>query len=805
MTAAIEAAREGLAAQDAKASDGLLLALDTLADAPPPVGAEAEKAFDAAIVAMRKARQTAAASTQAADQMAQRIEHIEAAFDAAEAAAGSPEHDSGTAGSRRLALDAVASRLITGLAEDLDEHRRSIEAALQEIGAAHRSLVDDLSTDAVPPVLAALRTDLREPLAAALSPLSRLLQRGLASPERFDAVSHAAADGMEQVVAPLQATGAALEDIAARLQPDAAVDPAEPAVSAALEALAACYTMDRERQLHDRAVATLAAPPETASSTNETADTPARKGLIERCVAGLEDDPRTGFAATIGIGSLMALVTAIVLGFVPFKALLTALGVQAAVAIIAGLQLHFRAERRLETQREDTERMVFQDALTSTLNRRGMMRLLDGLLGTGTGPEKGRGSRPAEAVAALHVDLDHFKSVNDTLGHEAGDQVLEVASRRMEEAIGSAGTVCRVGGDEFCAILWEGAAAEPEATRIAGSIVESAKAPIDTAAGRAQIGASIGIAFWAAGAKPSPGRLLADADLATYVAKSEGRGRFALFDDRLRAAAEREAQISRALSKALAEGDGSTALQIWLQPVVDATDGRVIAAEALFRWFDAELGEIAPEAALTAAERSNLLDAVEGLVIDRTAAAAALLQERDVAPRQITINVDGVGLRRQGLADRLRLAAERHDVALTRFGIEVAESACAGRGADLAMGTLDQVRRSGIGLVIDRLGRDQVSLAGLSSIKAREAKLDRGLVGQIGQDGDGRSLLHGLVTMSRSLDLSITASGVETREQLAVLRQLGVDAMQGFAIARPMPPDAFAEWLSFGQEVASAG
>ncbi|MEM6972680.1 MAG: EAL domain-containing protein [Pseudomonadota bacterium] len=792
---AARALRDRVEARRDPGRDAALMAIDTVIDGPPPIDPAVAAEIGTRLVAMRKARQTLSAASQAADQMAQRVEHIEAALSAAAAAE--------TAGVGP-ALQGIAAQLISGLAEDLESERAAVRDALTMLSQEAAHIESTLSAAALPSSLQGIRDDDAAALAKALSDGRRTLAGELARPDDFGSIAKAADAARDGVSEPLAETVGTLRSLARGLAPTAPLDAAAPAIAEALSAQAAIYTMDRERQLHDRAVAALSAPPEQTPDEQAThGDAPLKETAFRRGLARLEADPRTGFALTIAIGSMLALVTAIVLGFVPFKALLTALGVQAAVALLAGLHLHFEAERRLQAQREDTERMVFHDALTSTLNRRGMMRLLDGLLGTGPGPAKGPGSKPAEAVAALHVDLDHFKSVNDTLGHEAGDYVLEIASARMAEAVGKDGAVCRVGGDEFCTVLWAKAATEEGAKRAASRIVESAKEPIETPAGTAQIGASIGIALWTDAMPASPGRLLADADLATYVSKSEGRGRWSVFDAALREQAETEARVARALARALAED--KDAIQVWLQPVVDTADGSIVAAEALMRWFDPELGEIPPEAALPAAERSNLLDAVEEHVLDRTLAATALLQARDLAPQRITLNLDRVGLRRHGLAERMRIAAEKHGVAPSQLGVEVPEEACGGRGADLALGTLADLRASGISVVIDRLGRDQVSLAGLTAIKAGEAKLDRGLVGQIGQDGDGRSLLQGLVTLSRSLDLRITASGVETREQLAVLRDLGVDSMQGFAIARPMAPDAFAEWVDFGQSLARTG
>ncbi|MEL6266084.1 MAG: EAL domain-containing protein [Pseudomonadota bacterium] len=704
---------------------------------------------EAAVARLRVARRDLAAPAQAGDQIAQRFEHVEIALDRA----------------ADTAVAAILAAQLTGLAEDLRAEADGVAGTL---------------------------ATMQEALAA----LDRLAGEGAAladliDPAAIGAATEDAAALAASLPAPVAAAAGDLDALAARLMPGDVAPPAD----GALDWLEDLYTMDRERTIHRDALTAAAEEPAEATDGDVAAaaapPTHRREALIAFARGIIGDDRHLFLLSFPAVFALAAVLTAALAtdGMLSGLATLSLVALTLVLAAQAGLTLHARAADTFEKARRDFERMAFHDPLTDVLNRRGLTRLLDGVLGTGKGD-----APPAsqDAVVALHIDLDHFKAVNDTLGHEAGDHVLEVATERMKTAVGTLGSVARVGGDEFCVVLTGDGVARAEA--VAGEIVERTREPIDYGAQQCRIGASIGIAR-AGGDAPalSTERLLSDADLATYVAKSEGRGRYAFFDMALREKVEREGKIAAGLREALDQG----ALGLWLQPVVTPTADTVLGAEALLRWRDPRLGEIEPETLLAVAEQHNLLDQVQDRVHLMLAEVLGALIRADALPGRIGLNMDGAELRRHGVVDRLRFALDRAECPPERIAVEVTERACGGRGAELALETVRGLRRLGLGVTVDRFGRDDVSLAGLTEIRATGVKLDRALVRQLGPGGEGQTLLRGLVSLSRSLSLEICACGVETREQLALLGEVGCDSLQGHAIARAMPVDSYVEWATF--------
>ncbi|MEM6487287.1 MAG: EAL domain-containing protein [Pseudomonadota bacterium] len=710
-------------------------------------GAALERA-EGLIVGLHRARRALGEPAQAADQIAQRFEHVVVAL----------ERTQGSRDAADRAATVVVGAQAAGLAEDLRTLAGETRGTLDRIGKAAAEL-------------ASIAAD------------------GVAFDHLMDAAKlHAAAKdavNTPALLAPLDAVAEALDAAAALL-----AEPPAPAglPPGALDWLAALYTMERERALHREALAVAngdeAPAAERGGATDQDIAAKRRIALADMVLA-LRDDGRTGYFAALAGGTA---TLALVLGAAAERGVIsagTAIGLllaQAALAGAAGLALYAGMQRRSEAAMRDVERMAFYDPLTEVLNRRGLTRMLEGMLATQT----------TAPVAALHVDLDHFKAVNDTLGHEAGDTVLRVTTQRMRAVVGDGGHVGRIGGDEFCVVLAGDSVARTR--EIAGGLVATAREPIEVGTNKCQIGASIGIATAdretpAAGAE----RLLADADLATYIAKSEGRGRFAFFDMALREKVEREGRIATGLGRALDEGR----LALWLQPIVTTGADRVVGAEALLRWHDTQLGAVDAETMLSVAEHHNLLDRVQDQVHALLAAALIRLRDADAMPQRIAMNMDHAELRRVGVADRIRFMLDRADCPPERLAVEVTESACGGRGAQLAGATLRQLRQMGVRIVVDRFGRDEVSLAGLAAIRASGVKLDRALVGQLGAGGEGQTLLQGLVTLSRSLDVEICACGVETREQLAAIAEVGCDSLQGHAIARAQPIYSFIEWMTF--------
>lgn len=761
--AALAALTEEIAATFEATMSGarrLRKALSPLIAAAGAEGLPAEASERATV--LKQARQRISTAAQTSDAAAQRLEHIAAAV------ALAAEHD---APERGLAAVIIAAQA-AALAETLMDETFVIEAAA-------RVIVEEA------PALARLVAAVQDP-----------------STSLDDAIAALDADG----VTPLRRAAGALADLAPALGAAVAptADEAEPTGDAALAWMAELYTMEAERQVHAEALQRRAMAPLEAAATCEAAPPASRLSVSQRWRAFRDrvlsasrvlprSDSALGFRCLLAASLTVLAAGGMAIAGAAGGSVFVAQGLLAALAcgaaVVASL-LFDHAQGRTEERIAAFERMALRDPLTDLLNRRGLMdRLAEALM-----PDA-KGAYPDAAV--LHVDLDHFKAVNDTLGHEAGDHVLVVAVERMRAALAAhtpAGEVCRIGGDEFCVILTgEGAA---EAERVAGAIVASLREPIDWQGKTCRIGASIGIAHGGEGtAVTDPQRLLTDADLAAYTAKAEGRGRYALFDAALREEMEREARLVAALGEGLA----ARRLEIWLQPVVTIDGAGVFAAEALLRWRDPALGDVPPETLMTVAERHSLLDHVHAEIVRLFADTVGRWQAAGMALPLVTLNLSPLELRFPDVAERIVAALREAGVDPGAVGIEVTEAALGGRGGELAQRALSEAAEQGLSVIVDRFGRDDCALSTVRAMGARLAKIDRGLVAQLGRDADGATLLHGLVSLARSLSLGVVATGVETREQLDLLREVGCDGLQGFAVARPMPAESFAHWLAFAE------
>ncbi|MEL6768904.1 MAG: EAL domain-containing protein [Pseudomonadota bacterium] len=716
-----------------------------------------------------KARQRLSGVMQMADEVAQRLDHVRIAEERIEAS------DAPVRGIVRHVL----ARQLLGVSEDIRDRRDENAATLAELDAS----------------------------------LERIAR---AAPDAPVAEARKAARAMEEAtLAPMEEAVAALLAAA-----EAAAPPQHEADASVLpDWLEPLYTMQEERRLHDAALAELSGegPRSDVDDTEGAAEgTPQRPAARDIALAAIANRlPKTespaGFRLALGsvLLGLVGISTLIALarGGTPTWPGLGIFLIAHALATFGAASMLFRTgNERLARLRDDMERLAFRDSLTGLMNRRGLTRVLEGWLRPG-----GESAAPARTVAVLHVDLDHFKAVNDTLGHDAGDHVLAVAAERMVACLGTppAGhtehedaAVCRTGGDEFCVVLADDAAGRAE--EVAGAIVTETAKTIDFEGNACQIGASIGIAY-GGGTEGSRNaeRLLADADLATYVAKEEGRGRFAIFDPALRAEQEAEAQLAGALIRALsgqaAESEGR--IEIWFQPCIAMPAGEVVAAEALVRWRHAELGDVPPERLLAAAERNGVGERLSAEIARQVIDTVSAWRKAGITVPLVTLNLGAMELRSRDLPKRLAASMAAAGIASGQIGVEAAEASATGRGAVLAQETLETLRAAGAPVIVDRFGRDAVALSTISAMSATAVKLDRGLVGQLGEDAEGITLLKGLVTLARSLSFTVVATGVETRAQLDLLRAAGCDALQGFAVARPEPSESFAAWLSFADVV----
>lgn len=430
---------------------------------------------------------------------------------------------------------------------------------------------------------------------------------------------------------------------------------------------------------------------------------------------------------------------------------------------------------RLQRQRERSARMEIRrradtDPLTGLLNRRALARLL-------AGPQVGR--------AVLVCDLDGFKDVNDTLGHEAGDELLVALAGRIADVVGDDGVVARYGGDEFAALV--------DAERVgdvARRLVEACRHRVPLAG---ELDVSVGVSI--GGAVP---RLLGDAqrvdgeellrraDLAMYEAKRDGGG-VRIWSEHMESQGLERVRLTGEIERAFAAGE----LELWFQPIVEVRRGLVVGAEGLIRWQHPDHGVLGPDrflAMMSAVGRRAEIDAV---VFDAGAEMAARLADWDLV---VSLNVSAGSLLRRTLPHELLGALERHGVPPARIALEVVEDELVG---DQSAGreVIDRLGRLGIPLVIDDFGTGHSSLARLRRLPVSALKIDRSFLMGFPANDDDVAIITAIGQLGRALGLTVVAEGVDDLSLVGALAERGIDRIQGFGVARPLPGDQFEAWV----------
>ncbi len=448
----------------------------------------------------------------------------------------------------------------------------------------------------------------------------------------------------------------------------------------------------------------------------------------------------------------------------------------------------------LERQRaeEATRHQALHDPLTGLPNR---ALLLDRMTHALARARRGR-----SRVAVLLLDVDHFKVVNDSLGHEAGDDLLRALTPRLRAAVRDEDTVARLGGDEFVVVCADVEDPE-EALEVARRIERALAEPFVVRGAEHAVGASIGLVLTAGDA--SPDALLRDADAAMYEAKSRGRSRVELFDSRLRFRAQERLRVERELRRAVREDE----LRVFYQPVVALDGGGITALEALVRWQHPVRGLLGPGAFIDVAEETGLIVEVGAAVLQRAcrqlaAWRAAIPQAAGVA---VAVNLSGREVQASGLAHLVRDALDSSGLGGGDLVLEVTEGLLMETGGP-AREALDAFKALGIELALDDFGTGYSSLARLRTLPIDVVKIDRMFVEGVG-DGEveAEAIIAAIVAMAHAMGRRVVAEGVETAEQLRSVRRLGCDAVQGFVFARPLPADECGALLRAGVSAGPSG
>lgn len=437
----------------------------------------------------------------------------------------------------------------------------------------------------------------------------------------------------------------------------------------------------------------------------------------------------------------------------------------------AEAELYLLSARDLSDRARDAQRLertALYDALTGLPNRISLERRL-----RATMPDALSG----EELALLFIDLDNFQAINDSLGHAAGDELLCEVAMRLKGWVGQGDYLARCGGDEFCVISRAGSARE-RAERLARRLLEILAEPIDIGEQRLRISASIGIAL-APEHADSADQLFKLADRAKSAAKRRGRAGYLLQGTQADAGAAREGAVLEALRAALEQRQ----LGMAAQGKVDR-EGRLIGYETLIRWTHAALGPVSPAEFVPLAERHGLAHRLGEIAVQQALAFAGKLRARGL-DLEVSINLSPHQFGDPETLDLLRRACRRSRVPPERICLEITESAVI-EDAQAAHDRLAALRGEGFAVALDDFGVGYASLAHLRLLPLDKVKIDRSFISDAVEHAAARSLLQGVVGLCHSLGFRVAAEGVETDAQLALLRELQVNEMQGYLFSRPL-------------------
>jgi diguanylate cyclase (GGDEF)-like protein len=427
------------------------------------------------------------------------------------------------------------------------------------------------------------------------------------------------------------------------------------------------------------------------------------------------------------------------------------------------------------TRERELAHRATHDSLTGLVNRDGLGAALDTRL------DEAGDAR----LALLFIDLDHFKDVNDSQGHEAGDDLLRRCAERLRGVAPRGATVARLGGDEFVLLL-PGADVEA-AEAVAVAALRSLARPLTIGDKECSMAASAGVALG-----PDHGRtrqeLLRCADIALYTAKASGRGRHAVFDPAMDRAARERRQLVDELRLAVARRE----FVLHYQPRVRASDGRITSAEALVRWQHPQRGLLGPGAFIELAESSGLIEAIGTQVLDEACAQAAEWARRGLRLVRLSVNVSPQQLAAGDLPQAVSAALEKHGLPPRALEIEITESLLVDDAA-AARAQLATLRQAGVTIALDDFGTGYSSLAVLRQLPIDVMKIDRAFVADLARDAGAMAVARAIVSLASSLQLRVVAEGVESEEQAQLLRALGCHELQGYHFSRPLDAERFAE------------
>jgi diguanylate cyclase (GGDEF)-like protein/PAS domain S-box-containing protein len=435
----------------------------------------------------------------------------------------------------------------------------------------------------------------------------------------------------------------------------------------------------------------------------------------------------------------------------------------------------------VEAQRE-LARQALHDPVTGVANR---IALVDRLTQTLLALERQPGQ-----VGIVFIDLDNFKAINDTLGHDVGDQVLAAAARRLEHIARRTDTVARFGGDEFVLLLTE-LGADDDLRVICDRFLRALRQPLKVGNGIRLTGSVGAVVCRCPTAEPT--ELLQQADLAMYDAKRSGGDRFTIYDPALHGLVAVGGSLASELTRAVAQRE----LYLVYQPLFRLTDGVPTGVEALVRWRHPDRGVLLPADFIPLAERHGLIASIDMYVLDEACRQLAEWTASEPRWEQCTmsVNISGRSLRDSALTDFVLTALERHRIEPRRLCLEMTETALIGEVEDVNR-VIESLSDSGVQIALDDFGTGYSTLVHLQQLKADVLKIDRSFVSQLGRGTRDNEIIAAVTAMAHALGMSVVGEGVEEPRQRDHLHAIQCDEAQGYLFAAPLSPDELAErWL----------
>ena len=432
--------------------------------------------------------------------------------------------------------------------------------------------------------------------------------------------------------------------------------------------------------------------------------------------------------------------------------------------------------RSLSLANKELHHMALHDSLTKLPNRNLLEDRIMQAIAAG-----GRSGMP---FALMFLDLDRFKTINDSLGHHYGDKLLQAMAQRLKQAVRAEDTVARLGGDEFVVLL--GAISEPAvAATIAQKLLDTLAEPLDVEGHEQKVSVSIGISIY-----PDDGgimrELMSNADSAMYHAKKVGRGNYQFFTSEMNAAASKRLALERDLRRALELKE----FELHYQPKVDVATGEVHAMEALVRWRSPERGLVPPNEFIPIAEETGMIISLGAWVLHEACCQNRAWQLSGLPQMRVAVNLSAYQFRQPNLAEFIAGLLVQTGMDAACLELEVTESVVMHNPADAAL-TLERLHAQGIHISVDDFGTGYSSLSYLKQFQLDTLKIDRTFVRDISSDPDDAAIVKSVIALAHSLRLKVIAEGVETNEQLEYLRVLGCDQYQGYLSSKPLPAEEF--------------